>query len=110
MGGGTCTGIAVPQLNTNVLRHEGHTQALASHFGVANTQFSALRPDTLFERLYTHKDDAALVQLATSTYAHFRRTGGPYANAQRTFDNNDIPLVFGQNISCGVFDFNPNDP
>lgn len=108
IGSGTCQGPAVAQLNTNVLRHEGHTQHQSSHFGVANTQFVALRPDTTFEALVTPKADSELIKLATRAFVRFFRTGSPYHNAQQNFDNTDTPLVFSQNIACS-FDYSPTD-
>jgi hypothetical protein len=109
VGSGTCLKTNVPQLHANVQRHEGVTQHPVSHFGVANAQFAALRPDTLFEQLYTAKDDAQLIKLAVSTLTTFMKNGGPYRSAQSGFDATDTPLVFSHLIPC-TFDLNPVDP
>jgi hypothetical protein len=105
LGSGTCLAPDLATLLSSVDRHEGVTQAANSHFGVANTQFSLLRPDRLLEKLVTQGSDTQLRALVEKTFSDFK-TKGAYRAAQRQFDAVDTPIVNA--IGC-TLDLNPND-
>lgn len=105
VGSGTCAAADVATLLSNVDRHEGSTMASNSHFGVANTQFATLHPQSALEALYTSKSDAELRKNIDKAVTKFVN-GGQYRKAQQQFDKNDTKNVF--NIGC-MLDFNAFD-
>jgi hypothetical protein len=103
---GTCSQSDVPLLRIEVERHEGVTKASNSHYGVANQQFLAHRPERTLEALYLFRvPQARLQSRAYELYAQFIR--GPVHAAQSAFDNTDYPLILSK-FSC-QFDFNKSN-
>jgi hypothetical protein len=110
---GTCPQSDLPQLITNVKRHEGVGLLPNSHPGEGNFQFRSLKPQDTFEALYTTKPDEELRKKYDSEITKFFNSG-PYRSAQDAFDRNDTPFVFsvGLTVIGGVvckFDSNPSD-
>ncbi|HEX6042829.1 hypothetical protein [Longimicrobium sp.] len=104
---GTCTQAQVPQLRSQVERHEGVTQATNSHYGVANQAFMAHRPDRALEALALFKVPKERLQdRAYRIYEHFAL--GPAHAAQTAFDGSDYPLIRAS-FPC-AFDNNPLNP
>jgi hypothetical protein len=104
---GTCSQSDIPLLRTEVERHEGVTQAYDSHYGVANRQFLARRPERALEALYLFRVPQARLQMrAYRIYERF--VTGPAHAAQDAFDNVDRPLVLAK-FSC-QFDFTRSNP
>lgn len=102
---GTCRANDVSKLLANVRRHEGIGIASNSHAGVANQQFAQLRPDTLFERLYTDQPNRVVWDSVNTIVVNFADSGGAYFAGQRAFDSPaEMQLVNTGGMKCN-FDY-----
>ncbi len=106
-GSGNCTQASIPRLLAEVERHEGYPVVVPnSHPGVSNPVFLQEMPQNLIETLFTQGRDAQLRGMVDAQVRNFLRRG-PYAAAQRLFDQRDTRRVLGS-AGC-TFDFNPRD-
>ena len=80
-----------------------------SHFGVANVQFQQLQPQRTLESFYSPQGDAAVSRQVEKTIKRFFNSG-PYAAAQRQFDQDDTPQVFALGCDLDFTETESSDP